>query len=265
MMFAGNMNDLACFSASLIEIWDLSASRKMFSANATPPDFFQHFALSSDGKSLAVEMKSGSVKLLDTSNATASPADLSSARTFAGTRPALSPDGKQLATIVGKAIKIWDLEGSELRTFTPPGPKEEAVAGSGVPFVAFSADGTRLAASAGSRAEVWEIASGRNLLDVPIPSNNPEYLAFSPNGKLLASGGAGPVRIWEVSSGVEPVVEPPNLSYSTPVGGSISRVLFSPGSTKLAVNVTPINNRTVQTCILRSLSNSTFGRSHCIC
>jgi WD40 repeat protein/serine/threonine protein kinase len=115
---------------------------------------------------------------------------------------ALSPDEKLLA--VGghdKTVRIVDSRSGKLiRTFR--GDRK-------VWCVAFSPDGSLIAAGSGTEAErgsgsvkIWEVASGRERS--PVSRHGARSLAFSPNGARLATGGIDQaVKIWDVASAQE--------------------------------------------------------------
>src|SRR5688572_17162814 len=67
---------------------------------------------------------------------------------------ALSPDGKRLATAAGRSVILWDTAtGEPVRRFEVPGRR-----GTGM-TLAFSPDGTRLAAGGGysGHLSVWDV------------------------------------------------------------------------------------------------------------
>src|SRR5204863_444186 len=69
--------------------------------------------------------------------------------------------------------------------------------------VAFSPDGTRVAAAAGTDVTIASSPEGRSLRTLRVPGSAVR-VAFSPNGKTLATaGGDGTARLWDVESGNE--------------------------------------------------------------
>ena len=65
--------------------------------------------------------------------------------------------------------------------------------------MALSADGSRLACSAGNRARVWDVASGDSLGRWEFPAGGSEALTFLPSGDLIsfrAEHGPAPEGTW---------------------------------------------------------------------
>lgn len=117
---------------------------------------------------------------------------------------AFSGDSRLLATVEAESrlTSVWDAEtgdkirdieiGGELRTKVP----------------VFSPDGTSLALGVGSGVEVWDVARGRRLFELPGGSVDwpVSKLAFSPSGALLAIGtfdSRPGIGIWDLRSGKE--------------------------------------------------------------
>jgi WD40 repeat protein len=124
-------------------------------------------------------------------------------------QPALSPDGRQLASGVctrlgagsdpdclERRLILWEAEtGAELRSL-------EAHT-STVSAVSYSPDG-RWLASAGADAMVylWDAATGAQIHALAGHTQPVASLAFSPDGQTLASGGYdNELRLWDVASG----------------------------------------------------------------
>ena len=93
---------------------------------------------------------------------------------------AFSPDGKYVATEIGKIAVIWEWKSEkEVRRFL-----HEA----DVAALSYSSDGTTLATAAGNDARAWDVASGEEL--ARISYDQPVTRAvFSPDGKTLATVG----------------------------------------------------------------------------
>ena len=118
---------------------------------------------------------------------------------------AFAPDGKTLASCGwDNTVRIWDV--SRLRE----GPPAEPVV---LPHcspryaVAFSGDGTLLAAAGEKSLTVWTRASGRYMPLLDEESETSHCLAFSADGRTLAIGtDDGLIRLWDMPSGVERAV-----------------------------------------------------------
>jgi WD40 repeat protein len=109
----------------------------------------------------------------------------------------LSPDGRLIAVgLKDRGIAIWDA-----RTLTPSGARLRRTGGE-VKALAFSPDGTTLAAASSSGATtVWNVSS-RSLRYEPLFAGLGASVAFSPDGKTLAtSGSGGGVTFWDVRTG----------------------------------------------------------------
>lgn len=124
---------------------------------------------------------------------------------FGATRLVFSPDGRLLATgtFRSSSIKLWETStGRELRNLSS-GPQ----GGIGIsPFIAFSNDGSLIAASSGTNSvKVWEVASGRELQTLTSEAAGMAsvagvyFIAFSSNTRLVTISDA--IRVWDISTG----------------------------------------------------------------
>ncbi|MCI0456834.1 MAG: serine/threonine-protein kinase [Gemmataceae bacterium] len=142
---------------------------------------------------------------------------------------ALSPDGSHLAAAGDDdKVRIWDLATGQLfQTLTIPGHPHTVNA---VAFnaVAYSPDGTCLAAGYGYRptqhVAVWEVTTGQRLQT--LEGGGQFCLAFSPDGKRLAAVRNEQVLVWGL------VTRQPTRTLHHP--GWLRGLAFSPDGTHLA-------------------------------
>jgi WD40 repeat protein len=145
-----------------------------------------------------------------------------------------SPDGKILDSAGGDIlgdltgtgeVKLWDMTTRKERSALPHLYS--------VWSVAFSPDGRTLASASQEGVTVWDVATGKEALDLKGRIGLLEALAFSPDGKTLAAGGGltGSARLWDVDKARE------FLSLDQEVAG-VRSISFSPDSRLLmAANV----------------------------
>jgi eukaryotic-like serine/threonine-protein kinase len=163
---------------------------------------------------------------------------------------AFSPDGQRIAStvsvstpqndprVVESQVKVWDVATSkELLAL----PKRS---GAAFTNVAFSPDGTRLAAtlslpeSAGNEGEfemggkVWDAATGAELLTLKWRGPRAIHLLFSPDGARLAAGGGHigepcEVQVWSVDTGA-------GLLTLKGSSGNLDGLVFSPDGKRIA-------------------------------
>jgi WD40 repeat protein len=163
---------------------------------------------------------------------------------------AISPDGQKLAA--GKqvsdeltpeqlaldptTVSVWNTENGE-RLHSLVIPSENPTHTPGVPFLAFSPDGTQLAAPDinGASVFVWDPVSGKLLFKLAASSNT-SCVAYSPDSSRLAAiGYDGNVHLWDAEFGQELLVlralAPPNTHL-----GFTARVAFSPDGSRIVAN-----------------------------
>lgn len=116
------------------------------------------------------------------------------------TSVAYSPDGTKIASgTLTQVATIWDARaGVRLRQVS--GGRQ----GVSTTHVAFSPDGTRLVGGGGkqSRAQVWDVESGRSLLELGSHLKAITSVCFSPDGTRIATGSYDALaRIWNARTG----------------------------------------------------------------
>jgi tRNA A-37 threonylcarbamoyl transferase component Bud32/Tol biopolymer transport system component len=124
--------------------------------------------------------------------------------------------------------------------------------------VAFSPDGTQVAAGTSQGALMWETATGTWL---PIASGQNSLiksLAFSHDGKLLAGGGNGMIYLWDAIGGDEVAILKGNFNV-------VNSLMFSPddsllviGSDDKTVRVWDVNAKT-EIGVLKNHTSPVFG------
>jgi WD40 repeat protein len=153
---------------------------------------------------------------------------------------AFSPDATRIAAAVtlsdleerdlSISITVWDAATGQL-VVDLPGRH------TGFTPLAFSPDGTRIAAAGRPRPErtevaVWDVATGREVLRLRGHMGWLDCLAFSPDGQRIAScssdgRGAGDLRIWDARTG-DPMVTIRGHD------ATVSAVVFSPDGRRIS-------------------------------
>lgn len=101
-------------------------------------------------------------------------------------------NGKSIATGGDDgSARVWDLSGTQLAS--------TSFGDSDIAHVGLSFDGRWLAAQAGGKARVIEVASGRTVATLG-ERLRVDVFAFSPDGARLAGSGAGRILLWSTAS-----------------------------------------------------------------
>lgn len=189
---AGNL--LAAAKGKMIKLWDPTDGRRLSTLQGHAGDVTS-LAFSPDGKLLASGSEDKTLKLWTMP-------DGQVWRTISGLADPVfgmtfNPAGTRLVAVGGdKTIRVWDAaDGRELFAI-PAGV-------SSLQDVAFSPDGTLVAAGSSHFVKLWSVADGREIRSLQgEPGSVVSSVAFSPDGKLLAVGdGSGTLAFWSVAEG----------------------------------------------------------------
>ena len=211
MAFGADGGRLASWSQDCtVRIWDTATRKTMVTIPCSPPDDDGGAAYSLDGKWIAL----GSEIAEPTPTGVIHLHDAVTGRLIREFRHGnsmikvveFSPDGKWIAATNGGRVAIIDIAtGAVLQSLAIRDKSLDVM------DLAFSHDGTRLAACAGDyvrfkrgELDLWEIGDGREIFAVQAHTDAAIGVAFHPDGQRLATAGAdGKVRIWDTRTGRE--------------------------------------------------------------
>ncbi len=187
---------LSAGSDKTARVWDLATGRAV-TLPLRHTDMVYHARFSPDGRRVATASDDKTARVWDA--ATGEPVTPPLEHPGQVMHVTFSPDGRWLATASSvKVARVWDAVNG--KPITPPLPHS----GGSVGAIAFSPDGTRLAACGGEAVTVWAVQTGKRLHSFPSDEKHRTYheVAFSPDGSRLAAGGQSTrPRVWDTATG----------------------------------------------------------------
>ena len=140
------------------------------------------------------------------------------------TPAAFSPDGKLLALVDERKLRLYDAVTGKVARELPVETKAGAVA------LLFAPNGKALVVGSAKQIRVWDVEAGMPHVDLPTAGNGTTRLAFSPDGSILAVSAPSPdgVVLWNLADGKP-------LRSIDPMGGMPTALGFSPDGKTLAI------------------------------
>jgi WD40 repeat protein/serine/threonine protein kinase len=201
------------------QVWDSRTNQRLFLLPHGETVYDARF--SGDGARIVTSSGDGAVRIWDASHGTLVRELRHGGPPRRYYATALSPDGRLVAAIdiTGAVVHVWDAgSGAPLAEL----PNDA----SGVPALAFSADGRWLASSGGDDVRVFDARAWTQALAITGP--HIRTLSFDPRGPRLATGSAdGDASIWEIPSGTR-------TWHLREAGDSVNAIAFSPDGQLIA-------------------------------
>lgn len=205
--------DLMSAALDGIRVWNAETGR--LTRLLTTPSADYDFALSADGRSLALPGENNSIEIRDVGTWQVRSV-LRGSRTWTSTC-CFSADDRTLVSTDDKTIRVWDTgSGRQLRSFKMP----DSV-GTAVPL----ADGGVITLD-GSLLRIWDLTAGTSRL-LPEASSSPETVVVSPDQRWLAAPGSDGLAIIDLTAAHRPAL---TLHQHE----SLTTAAFSPDSRTLA-------------------------------
>jgi WD40 repeat protein len=204
-----------------LKVWDFDKDKQL--AGPLPPGGWDIYSvsISPDGKSIALGMAGGYVKLVRPE--TNDRFDIGGGSHEIGSNVAFSPDGQMLAT-GGRdhMIHLWDTS-TRTRLDSSRGHQGPLSA------VTFLSNSILVTAGEDNKARVWDLGSKQEMREIANEHAARQAFAVSSESKLLALGAGQPVNIWELGTG--------RLVRTLPYYdlAFVRSILFSPDGKFLAV------------------------------
>ncbi len=203
------------------QTWDVMTGRQRAQLDKVEGSqglLYGKIELSSDGKVLA-ETNAGTIKLWETVEGR----HLGAIKVGSNSAT-LSPDGKTVATAPNDdgTVLLW--ESATLRQIATLKPSPGLHQDSNY-TLSFSGDGAYLAAGGYDTAVVWDLASSKELLRLPIQGD--AKLLFTPDNKIVASVGQARARLWDLLTREE-------LHFRPGYEELVTALAISPDGTQIA-------------------------------
>ena len=206
-----------------IRVWEVATGREVQTLSGGQTSLMGAFGatfvgFSADGKKLVAI--SDALRVWDTGSwreamSLQMSGNNASGLTGGGGGVALSPDGNQLARVVGDQIKFIDLNaGRESRSTSLPDRMLQNVE------MVFASDGHLLVAGINEKKlRVWDMTSKAERVQVPTLKEF-SFIKLSSDGRFIALGENYTIKIWEVATGrALPAINVPNTGVFVEYGG----------------------------------------------
>lgn len=177
-----------------VQMWDVATGETRFTFQGHTGGATS-LAFGAGGYLLAVGAGSGQVRLWDT--ASGEPSGMLQRHDAAVTSVAFQVDGFLVASgAADGSLKVWDIASAAEQPALAE-PDDQAPIGS----LAFSPDGTLLAAGRGNQIRLWDATTWTLQAEFETEISAISNVSFSPDGTALVYGGADPaVWIWDLAN-----------------------------------------------------------------